>query len=356
MADIIQQRLYNQRLTYTEFTNPVEVVSWLGAVQSQDYTGAKWAVAMRAKGLTDAALDKAFNEGALLRTHVLRPTWHFLTPADIRWILALTAPRVHAVNASMGRKLELDEDLCLRSNTALAKALEGGKQLTRTELAEVLRQEGIDTTDLRLTYLVMHAELDGVICSGAKRGKQFTYALLDERAPNAKNLPRDEALAELTKRYFTSHGPATIKDFTGWSGLTVADAKAGLDMLKSQIVAEVIEGQTYWFAPSAPPAKKDGLTAYLLSNYDEYVGSNTYYGVLIDSQRMKKMSEEDIRLFPHALAIDGYIVGTWRRTFKKNTLVIQLSPMVSLNAAENDAVHAAAQRYGEFWGMGVEWA
>jgi Winged helix DNA-binding domain len=174
---IVRQRLHNQHLLGTPFDRPEEVVAWFGAVQAQEYPGATWGIAQRMHGLTQATIDQAYAEGAILRTHAMRPTWHFITPADIRWLLALTSPRVHAVNATYYRKLELDAAVLARGAVLLANALQGGKHLTRTELAAALEQAGIiRATDdrLRLTYLVMHAELEGLICSGAMRGKQHT--------------------------------------------------------------------------------------------------------------------------------------------------------------------------------------
>src|SRR5713226_2242979 len=224
--DIAHRRLHNQLITRPMFEKPDDVVKWLGAVQAQDYAGAKWALGLRMQGVTDDVIEQAFADGAIIRTHVMRPTWHFVAPADIRWMLALTAPRI---NAYYNRKLELDDAVFRHSNAVLAKALQGGKQLTRSELASVLQLAGIAADNLlRSTYIIMRAELDGIVCSGARRGKQFTYALLDERVPQTRNLDRDEALAEFARRYFTSHGPATLQDFVWWSGLAAADAKAGL--------------------------------------------------------------------------------------------------------------------------------
>jgi len=217
---IAQQRLQNHHLSHPQLKRPDAIVAWLGAVQAQEYAGAKWALVQRMPGATDAAIEQAFTDGAILRTHLLRPTWHFVTPADIRWMLALTAPRVHALNAYYYRKCELDKTIFARSHDALVNALQGGKQLMREEVRTVLEQAGIATKgDLRFAYLMMHAELDGIVCSGARRGKQFTYALVEERVPPTRKVDRDEALAELVKRYFTSHGPATVQDFTWWSGL-----------------------------------------------------------------------------------------------------------------------------------------
>ena len=223
--DIAQQRLIKQRLAADHFEKPAEVVDWLVAVQAQDYAGAKWALGLRLHDAHDADLDRAFNAGSILRTHVMRPTWHFVTPIDIRWLLTLTAPRVHAANAHRYRELELDDATLKRSRKVLTKTLQGGQHLTREELGEALENAGIaEAKGQRLAYMVMAAELDGLICSGPRRGKQFTYALLEERVQPGATLTHDEALATFTRRYFTGHGPATVQDFAKWSGLTIADA------------------------------------------------------------------------------------------------------------------------------------
>lgn len=217
--DIAHHRLHNQKLLQTTFTKPSQVVAYLGAVQAQDYAGAKWALAQRVKSIiTDAEIDQTFADGAILRTHLMRPTWHFVAPADIRWMLMLTAPRVHAVSAFMYRQLELDKTIIKKSYAVLEKTLRGNKQLTRTELGAAFKKAGIIAEGMRLGYFMMSAELDGIICSGARKGKQFTYTLLEERVPPAKALKREEALVELVRRYFASRGPATLHDFIWWSG------------------------------------------------------------------------------------------------------------------------------------------
>lgn len=185
----------------------------MGAVQSQDFAAAKWAIGLRLPESKDTEIERVFNDGEILRTHVLRPTWHFVAPEDIRWMLALTAPRVNQCISYYYRKLELDAAVFKKSNEIIIKALEGGSQLTRAKLMLKLEQAGILTNDLRSNHLMIRAELDAVVCSGARKGKQFTYALLEERVPPAKTLSRDEALAELSARYFTSHGAATLQDF-----------------------------------------------------------------------------------------------------------------------------------------------
>jgi hypothetical protein len=268
--DIAHQRLLNQHIARTTFTRPEDEVAWLVAVQAQDYPGAKWALGLRLHSVTDRDVEQAFASGAILRTHLMRPTWHFVTPGDIRWLLALTAPRVHAANAYMYRKLGLDGPFFRRSNTALRKALQCGNQLTRDELAALLRKSGLATDGgLRMGYILMQAELEGIVCSGPRRGKQITYALLDERVSNSRSLDRHEALAELACRYFVTRGPATVHDFAKWSGLTLADARAGLEAASSQLQSEVVDEHTYWFSAARRSEQDISFGAYLLSNYDE---------------------------------------------------------------------------------------
>jgi hypothetical protein len=353
MLNIAVQRLHNQHLDQTRLKTPNEVVAWLGAVQSQDYAGAKWALGLRLQGAVDSDIDRAFNEGSILRTHVMRPTWHFVTPADIRWILELTAPRVHAFNAYYYRQLEIDDAVVDRSNEAIIKALQGGNQLTREELGDALALVGIEATGIRLGYIIHHAELDCLVCSGPRRGKQFTYMLLDERAPQARRLPRDEALAELTRRYFTSHAPATVQDFAWWSGLTIADTKHGLEMLKSEIVSEEINGKTYWFAASQQVVTKVSHSSYLLPNYDEYTVAYKDRSDIGDEKYADRFDARKYSVLAHTIIMDSQVVGTWQRRFKKGEAVIESIPFYAFSPDETDAFAQAANRYGQFIEMPV---
>lgn len=352
--DIAHQRLHNQLITQRTFDKPADVVQWMGAVQAQDFAAAKWAIGLRMNNATDNDIEQAFTNGAILRTHVMRPTWHFVSPSDIRWLLALTAPRVSALLGYYDRQLELDDATFQQSNTALTKALQGGKQLTRTELASTLQQVGIVTENgQRMTQLMMHAELDGIVCSGARRGKQFTYALLDERVPQTRKLDHDEALAELVKRYITSHGPATMQDFSWWSGLTSAEAKAGLEMNASQVFSESVNGQTYWFTESTPLAQDTSPTAYLLPNYDEYTVSYKNRSAVLNIAHTNKLAVRDNVLFNHVIVLDGQVIGTWKRTLTKDTVFIVLSPFTPLNTDEMQVIAAAAEQYSAFLGLSV---
>jgi Winged helix DNA-binding domain len=348
--DIARLRLQNQHLSSPDFTKPADVVKWLGAVQAQDYYGAKWALGQRMADATDDAIEKAFAEGKILRTHVMRQTWHFVRPADIRWMLRLTAKRVNTFNNSYHRKLELDDAIFRRSNKALATALRGGNQLTRDGLRNVLQQAGISTNDLRMVFLLGRAERDGVICSGARRGKQFTYALLDERAPQSKTLGAEEALAELTRRYFTSHGPATLQDFVWWSGLTTAEARSGLDMIKRRVVQEIIDGKTYWLPSSTLASKASSGVAYLLPAFDEYLIAYKDRSASVDSMYGKQAIPRN-PIFNSSIVIAGRVVGSWKRSLKENSVVITVSPSSTFSKSERHAINDAAQRYGSFLRM-----
>lgn len=345
------QRLYQQRLSHAPLASPEEVVEWLGAVQSQDYPGAKWSLALRMENPQDEAIERAYAEGSILRTHVLRPTWHFVPAADIRWMLELTAPRIIAQSGHRSRQLELDAAQYARSNEVIARALQGGRYLTRPELGAALTKADIPAAadGSRLAHIVMHAELEGVICSGPKRGKQMTYALLDERAPGARSMPREEALAELTRRYFTGHGPATVRDFVWWSGLTVADARAGLAMCDAQLEREEIDGSAYWFSATSQPVAKPHDGAILLPTFDEFLVGYAGFG----ASRTEGWNISEVGAFAAMIVLGGRIVGSWRRTFKGRAIVMELTLFAPLSGAEGEVVKAAAERYGEFVGMTV---
>jgi hypothetical protein len=354
--DVVRYRLHNQFLSETDFTEPTQVVKCLGAVQSQDYAGGKWALGLRMREATDAELDKAFNEGKILRTHILRPTWHFVAPEDIRWMLALSGPRVHGVNGFIYRQQELDRTVIKKSYAVLEKALQGNRQLTRTELGSAFEQAGIKSAQgIRLAYFVMSAELDGIICSGGRRGKQFTYALLEEHVPEVKALTREEALVELTRRYFATRGPASLYDFTWWSGLTMADAREGIEALKLQFVSEVIDGNSYWFDNSVRPVKEKSPTAHLLPNYDEYFIGYKDRSAIGEVAKQAGIKSDDPSFLAHVIILDGQLVGGWKRTVQKDAVQIQLMLITDLTKSQRNAVERAASRYSKFLQLPLEW-
>ena len=346
--DIAELRLHNQRLAGAGFKRPAEVVAWLGAVQAQDYLGSLWALGLRMKTATEAAIEKAIADRTIIRTWPMRSTLHFVTPADIRWMLTLLASRVIAGRRSRYRQLELDQDVFDRSRDPVTRALEGGRQLTRDALYEVLEAAGIATIGQRGIHILQRLALDGLLCFAARQGKQPTLALLEEWVPPARMLERDEALAELAARYYKSHGPATLQDFTWWSGLTVADAKEGIELAGPRLEQEVIDGQAYWLAAGSPGASPSP-TALLLPPYDEYTVSYKDRSAVLDPAHGGRISGNGI--FYPVIVLEGQVVGTWKRAFKKGSVVITLSPFAPLKKKERQAVAEEAERYGAFLGM-----
>ena len=352
-SDVPQVRLHHQRLTTPQFTEPAKVVTWLGAVQAQDYAGGKWAIAQRMRHATDEVIEKAFADGSILRTHVLRPTWHFVAPDDIRWMLELTAPRVKASIASYCRANSLDDTAFKRSHKVLATALRGGRQLTRGALRQAVQRAGMATDGIRFILMLMRAELDALICSGARIGKQFTYTLLEERAPRSKVLTGDEALAELTRRYFTSRGPATLQDFVWWSGLTTSEARAGIEMAGRQLTREVIDGRRCWLSPSTQAVTRRPRAAYLLPAYDEFLVAYKDRTAVLDAAYSGKRTNA---IFGPTIVVNGRVVGTWKATLGKNSVVVALNPFATLSNTARRAVLEAARRYGTFLGKTITFA
>lgn len=337
---LLADRLRRQRLVGSTCTTAAEVVSWMGAVQAQEYGVAGWALALRARGLTAAAVDQALADGAIVRTHVLRPTWHFVVPADLRWMLALTGPRIRRLMRSYDARLELSERLYGRAREVMARALEGGHTLTRAELAAALARARIVASGQRLAHVMMDAELGAVVCSGPRRGNQFTYALVDERVPMAPVMPREEALAALATRYFRSHGPATIRDFSWWSGLTIGDARRG-------VAGARLEHDVLATPPGA--ASKAGAH-FLLPIYDEYVIAYRDRDAVLDPKHARNLGVVAPGLYPNALVLDGRVAGSWKRTISPAGVDVAVRFHEPPSTAVRAVVQRMVARYGRFAG------
>ena len=335
-SDIINQRLRNQGLVNSIWKSPQEVVKALGAIQSQDYKGAKWAIGLRLPNSTDIDIEKAMTDGKIIRTHVLRPTWHFVAPEDIRWMLKLTAPRVKKTLASYYHKLNLNESTLQKAQQVLQKSMKG-KQLIRSELRAALEKEGINIKDLRFGFILAHAELDGLICSAGRRGKQHTYVLLDERVPITKAVTPKNPLLELVTRYFTTHGPATVQDFTWWAWVKTADVKKALQ--DSNLKSAEIDGKTYWFSHIHVEKQRESM--HLLPNYDEYISykDRSHYF----EQAISKNS-----LINHFIIQNGKMIGAWKHPAGKD---VKMSLFKSLSSSENQALSYQLKRYIDFRGQ-----
>ena len=351
-TQMLAQRLRNQRLAATGFGTAAAVVDWLGAVQAQDCPAARWAVGQRMTTPSDEAVQAALDRGEILRTHVLRPTWHFVTPADIRWMLELTAPRVKRLCTYQHRQTGLTARTFVRSQAAVARALEGGRHLTRKEVGAVLARAGIAASGVALGHIMLQAELDAVVCSGARRGGQSTYALLEDRAPRARRFERDEALATLARRYFQSHGPALAGDFAWWSGLTVRDAKAGIAAATPPLERLSLDGREYWHVEAARPPRSTAA-AYLLPNFDEYVVAYRDRAAIVAAAPGAVVVPSAMEALGNVVVIAGRIAGTWQRKATAARVSIAVRPYHALTVTQSRLVSRAADRYGSFIGAPV---
>jgi hypothetical protein len=241
----------------------------------------------------------------------------------------------------------LDDAVVARSRRVIERALRGGRLLTRAQIGTALRRTGIAIDRLGLSFVMMDAELHAVVCSGARDGKQSTYALLEERAPHAKTLTKDEALAELTRRYFTSHGPATLRDYVWWSGLAVGDARRGIEILGPGLRRSRLGDLTYWSAPTGA-AMPVARGAHLLPNYDEYLIAYQDRGTVVGPARQRAVGPRGSDVFAHNFIIDGRLAGSWTRTHGRNGARVDVVSYRRLTPGDRRAVTAAAECYGSF--------
>ena len=351
---IVLGRMGSQGLGGRRFDDPAALVGWMGCVQAQDFAMAKWGVGLRMSAGSgtsggsvgsEAMIDTAFNDGTILRTHVLRPTWHFVLPCDIGWMLALSAPRIRGFCQSYHRQLGIDAAVLRRSRKVVSKALQDGAFMTRTEIAALLRRAKIDTSDIRMNFLMMDAELEGLICSGPRRGKQFTYALLASRVVRPLEFSGDAALGELARRFFLSRGPATIYDFAWWGGMTVGDAKRGVEVVKGELERD---GEMYW----AGATSDGGVTAprvLLLPAFDELTVAYKDRSAILPHEYEKASS---YGLKP-VVVVDGRIVGIWRREAVKGKVVVEVKFFEKVSKGVARLVEREGERYGRFLGEGV---
>jgi hypothetical protein len=359
---IAHARLRNSRLVGPPLASPAEVVGWFGAVQSQDVPGALWAIAQRMPpGAGIDELGGALDDGRISRTHALRPTWHFLVPAELRWIQALTGPRVDKVAGTMYRQLHLDDDAFERAEPAIREALAGGRALTRDEIRDAVRAAfaptRVDLADSRVaTHIAMHAELTALIVNGPRRGKQSTYMLVDERIPPSPPRTPVDALRELTIRYSVSHRPALVHDMAWWSGLTVGQVREGIALAGPALDGRRVDGKDYWAAAGAfdpEPGLIREPHVLLLPNYDEALASFVDYSPMMDDALPRARNVSDV-LGAHIVVRDGFVVGGWRRAVSRDQVTVTVTLLLPLTAEELDALNGAAQAFGRFLGLPVD--
>ena len=352
--DIARWRLRSQRLVSPHAASARAAVGSLLAVQAENSSQAAWAVASRTQHPDQADLAGLLNDGVVVRTHVLRPTWHFVLAEDIGWLLELTGPRIQRVTGQQLRETHgLDARSTDQAVAAVTEALASGGQLTRAQLAGELRERGIQGSGQMLMILLAHAELDGLICSGGIDGGEHTYALMDQRVPAQRRPGRAESLAELALRYFTGHGPATERDLAYWATLTLTDVRAGLQQVRDQLDSFQHDGRTFWHAPGDVPRGPLEPAGHLLQILDEtYRGFQDSRWVLDAAGDVPRTRETATGM----ALVDGQLLAAMRRTVASDHVLFDLRPYRALTPAQIDALDLAAQRYGKYLGLSARLA
>ncbi len=353
LSDVPFLRLHNQQIIKTEQKTIGELVYTMGAFQAQDYTMAKWAVGARLSGSTEAMVETAIDNAEIIRTHVLRPTWHIISARDIYWMLELTAPQIRTAMRSSDNALGLTDTIMKKSQKVIEKALLGGYQLTRDDLVMELQKAKINTQANRVSHILMRAEVDGLICSGKRSNRKQTYALLEERVPFKTTKSKDEALAELATRYFTSRSPATLKDFIWWSGLPVREARRAVEMLGPGFASVVINEMTYWHNGSSCLPGKKGHAAFLLPAFDEYIIAYTDRSASLPSQHSARAVSTN-GVFRPVIVIEGQVAGIWKRTVIKDKMLIETQFFQSPDVKNSRLIEKEAERIGRFFDKRAE--
>ena len=344
--DIARWRLRSQHLVAPFAGSSSEAVGWLLAVQAENPGQAIWAVASRTRDPGGTNLASLLDDGDVLRTHVLRPTWHFVRAEDIGWLLELTGPRVQRVTGQQLRTAHgLDERAIEHAVAAVTQALASRGELTRVQLADELRERGVRGIPQMLMILLAHVELVGLICSGRLVDGEHSYALMADRVAASRRLGRAEALAELAVRYFTGHGPATERDLAYWATLTLTDVRAGLDQVRDRLDSFEHDGRTFWHVPAEPPAGPQQPAGHLLQILDEtYRGYQDSRWVLDAAGDVPRTRETTAGM----ALVDAQIVAAMRRTIANDHVQFDLRPYRTLRTAEIEALERAATRYGDY--------
>lgn len=324
-------------------------------MQAQDYAMAQWAVGVRLPHATADAVDAAVNKAEIIRTHVLRPTWHFIPAEDAHWMLELSAPHIRTSLKSRHKQLEITDAVVSKSYDVLTKAIEQSEDgcLTREEMVAALENANIATADNRAAHLFMEAEQAGLICSGAVKGKKQTYALLCERVPQKTVVTREEALGMLARRYFTSHSPATLQDFIWWSGLPIREARRALAMIQSELVSAKREGQDYWIGYPYTVPEHSGASAFLLPAFDEFLISYRDRSASLAPEHGNHAISRNGIFWP-MVVVDGQVRGLWKRTIAKGRVVVEIQPFALYSEKIKHMIGEYAVAFGEFVGKKIE--
>jgi hypothetical protein len=353
LSDISYHRLQNQQLIGSEFKTGQDIVGRMGAMQAQDFEMAKWAIGIRLPGSTQQTIESAINKGEIIRTHLMRPTWHLVSSDDIYWMLELTAPQIKASMKFRDKQLELTESVYKKSRSILERSLQGNNHLSREELISEYKKANIAVDMNRASHLLMRAELDGIVCSGRLKNGKPTFALLEEWVKKTKVVKREDALTLLANKYFTSHGPATIHDFKWWSGLTVSESKQALEMIKPKLVSETSGKQVYWFNSKESVLKFHDQTVQLLPAYDEFIISYKDRSAVFPHDDFRKAVSIN-GVFRPVIVIKGQVAGIWQKKVKNEHVIIETKFFRPYSKFLIRLVKNAAMSYGNFLNKKVE--
>jgi hypothetical protein len=347
--NIAQARLITQQIAGTKLKTEKEVVYWMGAVQAQDFPMSKWVVGLRLPGSTEKSVESAIDSGEIIRTHVLRPTWHLVSAEDVYWMLELTAPQIKTAARSRDRELGLTDKTISHCNNLFEKWLRDGNFLPREELLKLLADAGFSNDNNRVSHILMRAEIDGIIGSGSTKAGKLTYALLAERVPVKKLLKRDEAAVELARRYFSSHGPAALPDFAWWSGLPVKECRQAIEAIKNDFVAEAVDGESYFFDPEVNIREAENEKIYLLPAYDEFIISyKNRAAMLTFENHLKAVSNNGV--FRPVIVYNGQVIGIWKRTIKAGQAILETDYFGSPAKTIQKQVEKEFEKYVQFLG------
>jgi DNA glycosylase AlkZ-like len=351
VSEILKLRLINQQIYRTSFQRPHDLVAWLGAIQAQDYASAQWSIGLRSPQSTSSDVEQAINDGAIIRTWTLRGTLHFVAAEDVRWMLKLMAPRIIAKSVGVYRQARLTDNDFERAFALLEKALQGTKQLTRSKIVELWENAGITTSNQRGYLILARAGQEGRICMGPMNAGQQTFVLLNEWIPAAKELTYEEALVEIAKRYFASHGPATIDDFVWWTGLTRTDAKSAIGMIASQLSRINVDEKEYLYS-LAHLQRMRAPGIFLLPGFDEYMLGYTDRSLIIEDIHRHHIYTKNA-VYPGIIIVEGRIKGIWKRVLKRQKIYIELWPFATFDTKQKVEISRACEAYGRFWNAPV---
>lgn len=351
--DIAQLRLSNQQLTMKDLNSAKDLVNWMGAVQAQDFGMSKLAISSRLKNSNEEKINTSLDNAEILRTHLLRPTWHLVSADNIYWILNLSAPRLKRILKNRLKDLEISKFVLIKSFKILERNLDGNKSLSRKKIVELFKEEKIKTNENRASHILMQAELNGLICSGTTNKNDTTYALLEERVPIKNNFSKEESLSKLALKYFQSHSPAAICDFVWWSGLTIKDAQIALNSIKSDLNCEKIEGKELWFTDTFKFISHVNNSIFLLPAYDEFIISYKDRSASISNEKYRKAISIN-GLFRPTIVVNGKVIGIWKRKIEKDNNLIEIELFENQNKSIKSKIKNEAKKLKSFYNKNLE--